>query len=101
MEAMSRPAPGGGFFTAGRRVSFLNATTGGLPPWLPAIQEPRLKGGAFVLPASCLTARALDRDSAARLDPPSAVPDIGCMCGRFLNKLPGAEIARIFGTRNP
>jgi putative SOS response-associated peptidase YedK len=22
------------------------------------------------------------------------------MCGRFLNKLPGAEIARIFGTRN-
>jgi putative SOS response-associated peptidase YedK len=23
------------------------------------------------------------------------------MCGRFLNKLPAAEIARIFGTRNP
>jgi hypothetical protein len=23
------------------------------------------------------------------------------MCGRFLNKLPVAEIARIFGTRNP
>jgi hypothetical protein len=22
------------------------------------------------------------------------------MCGRFLNKLPGAEIARIVGTRN-
>jgi putative SOS response-associated peptidase YedK len=23
------------------------------------------------------------------------------MCGRFLNKLPAAEIARIFSTRNP
>jgi putative SOS response-associated peptidase YedK len=23
------------------------------------------------------------------------------MCGRFLNKLPAAEIARIFGARNP
>ena len=29
------------------------------------------------------------------------VPDSRLMCGRFLNKLPGAEIARIFGTRNP
>ena len=35
-----------------------------------------------------------------RLDPPPAGRNIGLVCGRYLNKLPVAEIARIFGTRN-
>jgi putative SOS response-associated peptidase YedK len=42
-----------------------------------------LSGGAL-----CLDRLAVDRDIAA-------------MCGRFLNKLPAAEIARTFGTRGP
>jgi hypothetical protein len=36
-----------------------------------------------------------------RLDPLVAGYDIASMRGRFLNKLPAAEIARNFGTRNP
>jgi len=35
-----------------------------------------------------------------RLDPPAPVLDSAAVCGRFVNKLPVAEIARIFGTRN-
>jgi putative SOS response-associated peptidase YedK len=84
------------FFTAGRRVSFLNATTGGLPrlaagnPGAP----PCPKGGL-----SFCRHRARER-GVGRLDRSGAGHDIASMCGRFLNKLAAAEIARIFGTRN-
>jgi hypothetical protein len=56
---------GGGFFTAGRRVSFLNATAGGLPPWLLAIQEARRQGRGFPFAGIVSYAEVRDRGSAA------------------------------------
>jgi putative SOS response-associated peptidase YedK len=43
----------------------------------------------------------LSATCAHRLDRQPSTLDSRCMCGRFLNKLPAVEIARIFSTRNP
>jgi SOS response associated peptidase (SRAP) len=51
-------------------------------------------------PRNCAGSRADDTVAPAVLRDRTTGRNLGRMCGRFLNKLPAAEIARIFGTKN-